>query len=929
MSPPLLKIDFALSLSFEGIRLLERAADGWHLLGDVPLDSPDLRAALAEVRFRAEARGTAPVTVKLIIPNEQIRYLDTDMPAGDEAIDEAVRTALDGATPYPVAELAYDYVAADGRLHIAAVARETLQEAVGFARDHAFDPAAHVAIAPDGTFDREVLFGAVDSSRKVVPDPKPIAVTGTVGVTPSEHDTGFTASASASIGHAPAETDPELVDALAPAGERDGQDHAAAAGDAKNAAPEPAPLAAAPTITIDEAQREPLASTESASDAPASVAFTSARAAEPSELPEPTAPEAAAPEAALEADTEEPAVTAPVAPPPPLPDGAARPDVPVPTKAPTGLGPAPKAPINSKLTTPGGFTSIRGAQAKARAAAPAVKAPAPAKTPEPPATTASVSAPVIPIDGPSAPTTAWPDQGKPPPIAATDGAKSGGFFSRSLRASKTEPEAKPAPTPPLPAPSQSVPSAATVDESERMTVFGARNDTGRGKSRYLGLLLTVLLLVVLVGVAAMAAVFVDERIARFFAPKPDVPTAAELAEDDIPLIPAPTAPAGEAPVELAALSSVTSDSGPDTPGLRETLSTPAPAAPPLSEDEAREQYAVTGIWQIAPEAPGEPQRVPLGDVYEPSLDPTVPAQDAVALPDAKTLDHDTALGPVSAPAPAGTLFDLDARGLVRATPEGALSPDGVPVYAGRPPLVPPIITRDGAAVEADTDANAAAAAAEEQRRLAAVRPSTRPEGLIDAFDRAQLGGRTRAELAALRPKLRPASAQQAALARIEAERAAAEVAEELAQTEEERAARELASASAFAVAASREPQTRPRNFSRIVARAVRQAPQAEPEETTRVVAQVKPKTVKPPAPSRNSVTRNATVKNAIRLNRINLIGVYGKPSSRRALVRMANGRYKKVKVGDRLDGGRISAIGEDQLRYTKSGRAVTLKLPKT
>ncbi|MEC9251008.1 MAG: HAD hydrolase-like protein, partial [Pseudomonadota bacterium] len=53
-----------------------------------------------------------------------------------------------------------------------------------------------------------------------------------------------------------------------------------------------------------------------------------------------------------------------------------------------------------------------------------------------------------------------------------------------------------------------------------------------------------------------------------------------------------------------------------------------------------------------------------------------------------------------------------------------------------------------------------------------------------------------------------------------------------------------------------------------------------------------------------------TLRNAINLNRINLIGVYGQPSDRRALVRLSNGRYRKVKVGDRIDGGRVLAIGD-------------------
>jgi Tfp pilus assembly protein PilP len=69
------------------------------------------------------------------------------------------------------------------------------------------------------------------------------------------------------------------------------------------------------------------------------------------------------------------------------------------------------------------------------------------------------------------------------------------------------------------------------------------------------------------------------------------------------------------------------------------------------------------------------------------------------------------------------------------------------------------------------------------------------------------------------------------------------------------------------------------------------------------------------------------VKNAINLRQVNLIGVYGKPSSRRALIRLSNGRYQKVSVGDRINGGRVSAIGNSELRYTKGGRNVVLQMP--
>lgn len=119
--------------------------------------------------------------------------------------------------------------------------------------------------------------------------------------------------------------------------------------------------------------------------------------------------------------------------------------------------------------------------------------------------------------------------------------------------------------------------------------------------------------------------------------------------------------------------------------------------------------------------------------------------------------------------------------------------------------------------------------------------------------------------------------------------------------------------------------TRPRNFSQIVERA-REVEQAQQPDVTQVAA-VAPRTVQPRIPSTANVARQATVANAINLRQINLIGVYGKPSSRRALVRLSNGRYQKVQVGDRLDGGRVAAIGDSELRYSKNGRNVVLDMP--
>ena len=57
------------------------------------------------------------------------------------------------------------------------------------------------------------------------------------------------------------------------------------------------------------------------------------------------------------------------------------------------------------------------------------------------------------------------------------------------------------------------------------------------------------------------------------------------------------------------------------------------------------------------------------------------------------------------------------------------------------------------------------------------------------------------------------------------------------------------------------------------------------------------------------------------------MGIYGTPGQRRATIRLVNGRYVQVAVGDRLDGGRVAAITRDELRYVRSGRTIVLTPP--
>ena len=199
-------------------------------------------------------------------------------------------------------------------------------------------------------------------------------------------------------------------------------------------------------------------------------------------------------------------------------------------------------------------------------------------------------------------------------------------------------------------------------------------------------------------------------------------------------------------------------------------------------------------------------------------------------------------------------------------------------------------------------------------------PRARPSGFVTALERRQFGGLTRAELAETRPPARPASAQTLASEGVER------------------------TATALAINASPTPRGRPQDFDAIVAVAIVQQQAAQvtatldyqtPNTNAAIEAALENDAEPEPdpqprlsIPSSASVARQATIENAIRLNKVNLVGVYGTASDRRALVRLPSGRYVKVKVGDRVDGGTVAQITDDELFYKKGRRTLSLSLPQ-
>lgn len=859
--------NFALSLSYSGIQLLQRQAARWGRVGDVDIGSADLAVDLAALKDKASTLGSGPVETKLIIPDDQIKYLFVDASGLDkDALQAAVLSALDGATPYPVDELEFDFANETDRVYVAAVAKETLQEAEAFATDHGFEPLGFVAAPPSDLFPKEPNFGLSASAK----------ARGVVAL----------------------ETDSVL---------------AIATGEAVAMHPVAKPV----SVTDEAANTSPLApkidpATIADPTTPALPGFSSRRA-------DPVKQEIENVQTAPIVQTiETPALIAPRL------DGAHRdvglerpPVAPIPVSAPT-LNENANSPRITGMSMAALNEGDVGTSLSAMRPGvaqdydddlpqmPAGFAAAPRYTP--PLRGAADGAPIADLRAPQdqpdatiAPITKLKRNGTSAAIkvAALAGSAGGaavagvqGILAKRALAKSTSKE-------PLPEPEVEI---VKQDEKERMTVFGARKSKKTknaspvgGKPRFLGLILTAILLLFLVTVAAWASVYLDEGLARFFGGTDRNRAVAELSVTD-------EGPNEEELLELASLESGEEDFATgELPFTQDALVQVEPSPPLISPEEAAAKYAATGIWLATPIQPASPLKISLDDIYSASIDSRIVGQDAFALAPLNR-PQDFLPNGLSAPIPAGS--DLADNDLVVATPDGVLTPEGALVILGRPSRVPPALPerlRTAALTPDDTPI----ADVTEDLPVASLRPKVRPSGLVENAERTQLGGNSRAELSKLRPKLRPKVAKE---------------------TEEIQAAE--APATRLAVASSRVPSVRPRNFARIVSRAQKSAEQQAEQQTTQVAA-VAPRTVTPRIPSSTSVARSATVKNAINLRRVNLIGVYGKPSSRRALVRLSSGRYKKVKVGDRVDGGRVSAIGEGQLIYTKSGRNVTLRMPKS
>jgi hypothetical protein len=971
-----MKPTFALDLTRDAVALLHRTPKGWLSVGEVAFDAPDLDEALEYLRKTALGLSPMGMATKIVLPNSQILYTEVNAP-GPSRDDKRrqIAVALEGRTPYDVADLVFDWSGKGATVKVAVVARETLQEAEGFAVAHRLNPVSFVAIPEDGEFVGEPFFGPTEAAPTILAEGETV-----------EKDRDAVTILQRDLPMASAATDeppmPEPVEA---------DDSLPGLAEALNAdLPDREPVAAPPSSPeplapdVDETADDlpggglspavaPVAETKG--EAPAAVETDDLEIADlPDEAPSP----------APEPKVETPAPVATVAQPVAVPAIEEVEEAPFAHVTDTTAfgdvedGPAPPRSVTAPIVDLD--DDIPPAPPSAALAAFASRRSAAAPTAAPRLSEAAATTPPAPATRLGAAPSAKPASGK---------GFQGLVTAPSIPGTRLKPKGKLGAEVPRPA----MPGPTTVKSPARPggtfgTAAPPRNRTGIVFAVLVGMLL--LFLAVLAAWSSMylarnaSETDVDSTLAVV---EPDVMVTPDVEDEMLADMQDPegmTDPLPEAEGEAVAAADLDAlatetlatepvpedtaalDATPETASEVETAAIETEPAVEAASEPAPETAVATEV--TAGETPVEDQ----DEIFLSAMDAPPPALDALALPTPQDT-ADAAPAPPMPPPAFGTVYKFDANGLLQPTPEGIISPDGVLLVAGKPPLTPPARSEAAAAaalaaVAAAPEAAPEAASADPavdpalatvdpaaapavtptipDPALSEFRPRSRPEGLTGtAEDDAGLTTETDSAFAGVRPLPRPEIILAAASAASPTQPVdlGAQGASLTAQAEAQlAAAAALEAQNPSIVAISMRPAARPADLSdaveAAVAAAVREpepelvaaaapAPELKPEELDEMD---EPETAAaaPKIPTKASVAKQATYANAINLSKINLIGTYGTDSRRYALVRQSNGRYKKVKVGDKIDGGTVKAITETEVRYQKGGKLLALKMPK-
>lgn len=840
-------------LDMSAVRLMRQEADQWQEVIVEKIDGPDIEERLTAMV--AHTQQGEPV--ELFLPRDQILYTDVDVAEGSETAQAEIEAAMDGRTPYGLEELQIDWErTSPSSVRVAAIARDTLDEASAFAEARGLRVAGFSSLASEADFPRLPDFG------------------GAPGLFEPEAPTAEIAGADQETGEAEAPL--KLEQAI------------------EEETPLPEPIAVA-TEAVAEGPLELTSPVEAVEPVKEEIVDTPVASFVRSHRVQSRAPETAQGEAdaapVVLVEEAEPVmrVKAPVVPP---------------------LNPGP--PLNVNAGPPRVRTDIAASTVSNRAASLAPPKPA---------------------------TIAVHQRGPNPFRVLTVFAVAAlatvaiAILVWTLLPLRPSSSGMSTGAPTSPASLADAPrSTAALDADENGIDLAAPNAPETN---------------VVAGLAVPRRQYVPQFEELGEAPElqsamalPEAANAPQAVSfpsfvEEAPLAPAPRSLRAFETVDpkpLAKLASLQSSSTVLT--ALSTVTAPEATATLISPTST--ELALT--LEVPPEAPELVETVLLENVALAAYTPDIGSVDApsaaqgllltsLSSPDLEVSDVPAMQAPGSTVAPPQTLFGLVltdiAKRLPRTPPRARPSTEApaetveevVTLPEAEPVETPPEVEIETVAVPAEVEIETVVEAAPVEDR-----PAIR---LVE--------GTTNLPL--IRPTQRPVSAQAIAEAQ-----AAADDAIEAAVSE------------AFTAIVAR-PRVRPEGFSATVAAAIvgREANRAafDTPDTTNAIQAALSSTTEPaprprdlPAPqpaaatpqvsipSSASVSRQATLEGAIRLNRINLIGVYGGSADRRALIRLPSGKFVKVKVGDRVDGGTVARIGDSELQYRKGGRTMSLTMPQ-
>ncbi|WP_405405799.1 hypothetical protein [Paracoccus sp. Ld10] len=946
--------EFAMSFTQEAVRLECRNGPDWRPLGDARFAGGDMAAVLNGLREQAGGQA-GELDTMLVIPDDQILYTVLTVPFGSDTAATIAR-ALEAATPYRADDLAFDWCpAANGdieTLRVAAVARRTLHEAEDFARAQGFRPSGFQARPGDDRFEGHPDFGpsrlveeqfnrrpfsepvlsqarvtapqieveqpgapVVPVISRIIPHfviapaaaPAPTVVDVTV-----DQPTPTTAETPAAvIRHG---TGPLTAQRLSPRAEAVHSRAAAARTQRDSAAPaQPAAPQLVDRLRGLDPARLPVLVGGLALMLVMALLFLG-RPAPQTELaaaPEAQTPVEAQPPQEAPAPETQP-VVAPVAVEP-------EPVIQEPLTADTAaaMSDEPDA-LDEALAE--ALAQARSTIAERAATAPVAIPPAasmiadlarapagaPAAAPAPPAETASAAVPLPTAPSPAAPN-ATP-AAVPPTSQSQAAAAQAERLARSARPPRATPAAAAAPAAPdrqptvpadpLPFAVQNqttAPVAAARPPSRPAAAVAPRPAPASAPANPPATTTTP---------APAAPAQASPAPARPPSPAPTRPAAASAA--------APAQPTTRPPSRPDQLSLLDEGSGPDkqvpltqaervliTLQLRDLRTAQAGAAPMTHAERGL-------VFQLAD---ARPTRRPVAV--------RAPSQQAVedAVDEARPAARASAAASLAAPRPAA----VDPG--PTAAPSGAISRSARPNSRPGTRAVANPAASDRAVEAAIASAIGDSPAAPGAVALTALTSSAVPPRRAG---RAAVNAMV-ATAAPVAAALSPSSPDLRAAA--QAQSAEAAIADQRRQDAELQAQAEARARSQAAADAQAEAQARAQAEARARAQAQAEAQSAasrnqryqppEVDSEPDVVAAV-------PQNAIGNAAASATVTDGIQLNSTQIIGTIGAGRASRALVRLSNGRVLTLRIGDRINGGTISEIGDSRITYQKQGRAHAL-----